>query len=689
MSAVPRALVVGASETAALLHLPVLASLRDAGKLELVEICDLRIESATSARQRFGFACESADAVSAIAQGDIDLVYLFGGARMHHALGMSALRAGKHLFVEKPIAPSYAEAMQLADAAKAGGLIAVGGHNRRFLSAFERIRNEAGSAGWTFAEAVFHKPEFGKAPPFGAVTWLSGNGVHAIDALVFMMGGLPDRLTAEASGSGHVPSIFTALMRWPNGAQGVLLSNNEAGMRCESYGFHAPRESWRVTDEGLTVDRDGRLSQLGCSPAGDGFAAEHDAFLAAVATGRQPPHAIAELAPSLFLAELVESGHRGPVRLPAAPSTPEPQSRHTVLLGAAERLRGALGAMPASWRVVPVEEIERSSTPRPDITAAILGQGSAPLSAELLDKLPNLQIVGVVALSLQRYGADSLLDRGVLLVNASRAYADSVAEFALGLAILGRRRAFASFEAMRRSWGMAVPARGPRAALLSAARRVRPLAQKLGLEGPLLRAWRSRSGLASMSNGNRSQSRELAGALVGLIGWGANASAFTRRLVGAGARVIVHSDHATGENIRASGAEPAPLASVLAADIVSLHRGLSPATRHALGGPELARLRPGAVLINVARGALIEPDALVARLARGDITACLDTFEQEPLSRRHPLRRMPNVFLTSHIAGGSPDMNAAAALEVIDKVAAHLDGRGVVTVSSERLATMT
>src|SRR6202030_540544 len=98
---------------------------------------------------------------------------------------------------------------------------------------------------------------------------------------------------------------------------------------------------------------------------------------------------------------------------------------------------------------------------------------------------------------------------------------------------------------------------------------------------------------------------------------------------------------------------------------VSLHRGLTPATRHFLGAAELARLRPGAVLINVARGALIAPDALLARLRQGDVFACLDTFEEEPLAASHPLRSLPNVFLTSHIAGGSPDMHAAAAEEVV------------------------
>jgi phosphoglycerate dehydrogenase-like enzyme len=122
---------------------------------------------------------------------------------------------------------------------------------------------------------------------------------------------------------------------------------------------------------------------------------------------------------------------------------------------------------------------------------------------------------------------------------------------------------------------------------------------------------------------------------------------------------------------------------------VSLHRGLTPETRHFLGEPELAKLRAGAVLINIARGALIEPGALLARLNRRDIFACLDTYEEEPLTASDPLRSLPNVFLTSHIAGGSSDMHAAAAHEVVRKILDHLAGGTVDAISAERLRTMT
>ena len=692
MNGLPRALVIGASETAELLHLPALAKLRDRGRLELVEICDLRTERAHAMRKKFGFARESGDAAEALAQGDVDLVYIFGGARMHHALGLAALEADKHLFVEKPIAPSYAESMELADAACWRGLIAAGGHNRRFLAAFDRIRRDGGNAGWSVAEAVFHKPELGKRAPFGAATWLSANGIHALDALIWMMGGLPESLAAQTGGIGPMPAVFTAMMRWPNGAQAALTCNNEAGARCEQYSFHAPGETWRVNDGGLTVERDGGREIVDVPAAGDGFAAEHEAFIDAVATGVPPRHSIAALAPSLFLAELIEGGHCGPVRLPSAPveATTAEARHHTVLVAKPDRLRSELGTFPANWGLVGLEEVLRSPESRPEIRAAILGSGAQPLDDATLEKLPNLEIAGVPALSLKRYGADRLLDRGITVVNASGAYAETVAEFALGLALLGRRRAFVSHEAMRRGgWGTALPPSGIRAMALRVARLVRSIASKVGAEPALRRVWQSNPTRLRLFATATTPSAELRGALVGLIGWGANAQAFTRRLVEAGAKVIVYSEHASKGGIRAAGANAAPLASVLAADIVSLHRGLTPATRHCIGHAELGRIRPGAVLINVARGALIDPDALMTRVKRGDIFACLDTFDSEPLPRRHPLRRRSNVFLTSHIAGGSPDMHAAAVREVVGKVARFLDDNTVDTPNVDRLATMT
>jgi phosphoglycerate dehydrogenase-like enzyme/predicted dehydrogenase len=688
-----RVLVIGAGPATTLFHMPALARFRDSGHITLSVVCDIHRERAAAARNKFGFLEESGEASSALERPDIDAVYIFASAQLHHEYGMRALRAGKHLFVEKPIAPSYAEACEMAQLACAQGVVAAGGHNRRFYGSLTGARIRAGAARWRYAEAVFHKPEFGKPPIFGARSWLGANGIHALDAPLFVMGGLPDEITALADGTDRA-SAFSAIMRWRDGAQGVFLCNNSAGARREEYAFHGPGETLRVTETGLRIERNGTLSKIAFPAVGSGFAEEHEAFLEAIEFGEEPRHSIDQLAPSLYLTELIESGYSGHVQLPkptvASPKRSSEPATKSILVVRPEGLEAALAPLVSQYNFVSLEDVDASVRLRPDIRAAIMGRSSSALPEDIVEKMPLLSVVGIAALSLSRHDPEALLARGVTLVNASAAYAESVAEFALALAILGRRRAFSSHTLMRQGgWGTGGELSGPGSSLIHAARGWRPALKRLGGEGLALAAWRKAKPLLQSAGAAAGGARDIKGATAGLVGWGANARAFAERLAAAGARVIVYSEHAGSGDIRAAGALPASLGEVLASDIVSLHRGLTPRTWHFLDAAELDKLRPGAVLINIARGALIEPEALVARLRRGDILACLDSYEEEPLPPSHPLRKLPNVFLTSHIAGGSRDMHAAAAEEVVQKVVAYLEGDAVEPISRERLRTMT
>jgi phosphoglycerate dehydrogenase-like enzyme/predicted dehydrogenase len=675
------------------MHLPELARLRDSHEIVLTQVCDIDRERAAAARRQFGFLEDGGDAVAALLRSDIDAVYIFASAQLHHEYGLTALQNGKHLFVEKPIAPSYSQAHALALAARTRGLIAAGGHNRRFYKSLAAARTRAGKGGWRSAEATFHKPEYAKRVPFGAQSWLSANGIHALDAMVFMMEGLPEQLTAFAGETGgSAPSVFSAVMRWRNGAQAVFLCNNSAGARHEEYVFHGIAETVRITEDALTVEHNSTALSTPLVQLGDGVAAEHDAFVEAIRTGVEPTHSIAAIAPSLLLAELIEGNFSGRVVLPLSSTLTvprQPETSSSILIDRPAEMQESLTLLLPRYRLVSRHDVETSADPRSDIVGAILGRGSPPLDTDMLAKLPSLRIVGVIGLSLAHYNPEALLARGVTLVNASEAYAEGVAEFALALAVLGRRRAFASHEVMRAGgWGIHAAGRGVVNRLRRLFRRMRPALAVLGVETVLLSAGRrmfTRRRVLADSSG----SRDLKGTVVGLIGWGANARAFTAHLVRAQARVLVYSQHAAEEDILAAGASAVSLNDALAADIVSLHRGLTPHTRHFLGAPELAKLRPGTVFINAARGALTDPDALLARLRQGDIFACLDTYDEEPLSASHPLRKLRNVFLTSHIAGGSPDMRAAAAEEVIRKISAHLEGKTVRSISTERLRTMT
>jgi phosphoglycerate dehydrogenase-like enzyme/predicted dehydrogenase len=691
-----RVLVIGAGPTAMHEHLPVLARLRDQGELVLSLICDIDRARAASARRQFGFLEDTGDGVGALQRADIDAAYIFGSAQLHYEYGLLALRSGKHLFVEKPVAPTFTQAAELARLAAERHLVAVGGHNRRYFKSLTMVRERAGKTGWRFAEAVFHKAEFGRPPPFGARTWLSANGIHALDALLFVMGGPPEHIASHSGSSAGATeaSTFSATMRWPNGAQGVFLCNNNAGSRREEYAFHREGESFSVDGDGLTI-HGGHASSKHSFPAiGDGFTDEHAAFVQAIRSGSKPLNELGELAPSLFLAELIEAGFSGKVQLPNAVSHRVLRTHddaESILVVHSAELQPGLARLLSKYRLVSLQDLRESVDPRSDVVAAILGRGAGPLPPEILDKIPGLRVVGVMALSLARYEPEALMRRGIAVINASAAYADSVAEFALGLAILGRRRAFASSTIMRTGgWGSEIGPVGLRGLFYRTARGTRPLLRAARLETWSLALWRRTTTAKEKGAAAKvAVARELRGAVVGLVGWGENARTFAAHLLRLGARVLVYSEHAPAEAIVQSGATPATLGEVLTAEIVSLHRGLTPSTHHFLRAPELAHLRPGTVLINIARGALIDPDALLARLKQGDIFACLDTFEVEPLPTGNPLRNLPNVFLTSHMAGGSGDMHAAAADEVLGKVAAYLAGESGHAISAPRLRTMT
>ena len=690
-----RALVIGAGPAALAMHLPVLSRLSNGGRLVLSMLCDLDTERARSAAGLFGFRDHGGDAHAALARPDIDVVYVFGSAQMHHGYGLAALAGGKHLFLEKPIAPSHAQAVELVQAAHGAGRVAVGGHNRRFYRAITRARAHAGQGGWGCGEAVFHKPEFGKPPPYGARSWLSANGIHALDALLYVMGGTPDQLCATSStlraGAGQ---NFAALLRWNDGRHASFLCNNEAGVRSESYRFHGAGVTFSIEEQGAVLATARGEQRLALPLSGDGIDAEHERFLEAVQLGALPEHALSELAPALFVAELIEQGHSGAVGLPRAEGARSgpPRARlrgQTVLVSAPAGLMPALARHLPDYRLVSPAEVAQSGAPRPDVVGAILGRSAEPLTESLLDQLPRLALVGIVGLSVARFAPERLLARDIAIVNAAAAYADSVAEFVLALAILGRRRAFASHELMRRGgWGSSLAQGSVPQRLLRGAAGLRPAARALHLEARLLRAWhRHRPAWASTAAAGPAAGT-LSGSHAGLVGWGTSARRAAQLLQQLGARVSVWSEHASDTELRDAGVTRGSLAQVLAADIVSLHRGLTRATHHFLGAAELERLRPGCTLINVARGGLIQPDALLARLRRADVLACLDSFDEEPLPAAHALRCLPNVFLTSHLAGGSADMHAAAAEEVACKVRDFLAGAPPEPLSAVRLRTM-
>lgn len=147
---------------------------------------------------------------------------------------------------------------------------------------------------------------------------------------------------------------------------------------------------------------------------------------------------------------------------------------------------------------------------------------------------------------------------------------------------------------------------------------------------------------------------ELAGRTLGLVGLGGVGSEMARIASSFGMTVIAWNRSGVPQGVPAT---PVDLDGLLTqSDAVSLHLALTPETRGLLDARRLAQLKPGCLLVNTARGAIIDEDALVACLESGRIAhAALDVFDAEPLPVGHPLTRLDNVTLTAHAAWKSGD----------------------------------
>ncbi|MFE6970423.1 NAD(P)-dependent oxidoreductase [Isoptericola sp. NPDC057653] len=148
--------------------------------------------------------------------------------------------------------------------------------------------------------------------------------------------------------------------------------------------------------------------------------------------------------------------------------------------------------------------------------------------------------------------------------------------------------------------------------------------------------------------------RELGALTVGIVGYGAVGRAVHRRLRGFGAQVVVTTGHDTAD-VAAAGGTQTDLGTLLArSDVVTLHAPLTAATRHLLDATRLASMRPGSVLVNAARGELVDEAALAVALHAGrPAAAALDVFAAEPLSPSSPLLGLSNAYLSPHVAAGT------------------------------------
>ena len=275
--------------------------------------------------------------------------------------------------------------------------------------------------------------------------------------------------------------------------------------------------------------------------------------------------------------------------------------------------------------------------PRADALLAdaeiLLTHWGAPLvDAGVLDRAPQLRMVAHGAGTVKGIVDPVVFERGLLVTSAAAANAVPVAEFTLAAILFANKDVFGARERDRR-----------------------PAPDHPWFErGPSIGNVAKRVGLIGASHVGR--------LVIGLL------APFD-------VDVVVADPYLSPADAAALGVEVVDLDTLVAtSDVVSVHAPELPETRHLLDARRLASMRDGATVINTARGSLVDTEALTAELRTGRISAVLDVTDPEPLPDDHELRRLPNVFLTPHVAGSAGTEIIRMTDLVLDELARFVAG---------------
>lgn len=263
---------------------------------------------------------------------------------------------------------------------------------------------------------------------------------------------------------------------------------------------------------------------------------------------------------------------------------------------------------------------------------ALIVRNRTQVRPPLLDAAPLLRVVGRLGVGLDNIDMDACAARGIAVYPATGANDASVAEYVITAAMVLLRRAwFATGDVAAGRW--------PRMALIG---------------------------------------REISGKHLGLVGFGAIARETATRASALGMSVSAFDPHLPASHAAWSGARRTDLGDLLAtSDVVSLHVPLTPETRNIIDAAALGRMRKGSILINAARGGVVDEAAVAAALRSGQLGgAALDVFEAEPLTVAAGERfaGVPNLILTPHIAGVTEESNVRVSAVTAATVLRHLGG---------------
>ncbi len=266
--------------------------------------------------------------------------------------------------------------------------------------------------------------------------------------------------------------------------------------------------------------------------------------------------------------------------------------------------------------------------------AMVVCHGAPRVTGDILDRAPSLKLVGELEGDrfAQRIDVEACAERGVKAVDTTHASSLPVSEWALAMMMMGLKKVGAHFRRMitETEWGTGYQ------------RTHEPDFQMMG---------------------------DLTGRSVGLIGGGNIARRLIELLVPFRTENLVHDPYLPREVASAMDFTMTSLKNVMSMpDVVVCLVPHTPATEGMLGAEELSWIRPGAVFVNVSRGQVVQSDALIERLRKNDIYACLDVFDPEPVPTDSPIRELWNVFLTPHIASTTDGSGISFFSEMVDEL---------------------
>jgi phosphoglycerate dehydrogenase-like enzyme len=271
--------------------------------------------------------------------------------------------------------------------------------------------------------------------------------------------------------------------------------------------------------------------------------------------------------------------------------------------------------------------------------ALVIGDGSPFISGELLDKMPSVRFLG--DLGNDRFSArvdiEACWRRGVRVIDTNNSASSPVAEWALAFSLIGLRNYGSIFRRMACDRELVQPGL-PR--------------NELGY------TW-----------------GELTGRTVGLLGFGHIARRLVELLGPFGVKIYAHDPYVPIELADAYRVTLTSLHNVMRlGEVVCCLVPITPATERMLGKKEFSLLQPGSVFVNVSRGRVVDPDALLERLRQGDIVACLDVFDPEPVPTGSPFLDLPNVLMSPHIGSATSGCDERGIRFMVEELERHFYG---------------